>query len=176
MIHEVNGRRQRANHLREAEVMAIIIACSCGERFDVPDSQAGKQHPCPACGQRLDIPSTPVFSLSSQKYLGPGTDWNPDDGVPTGEAFEKLPLCEKCHGSGVCPLCGGQSAHYDAWAWWEEIKKGLEVLFLAAHSQYAQRVTSLENQISTARCYDCNGNGKCYTCRGYGRMLGAEGP
>src|SRR5271166_2308815 len=102
--------------------MAIIIACSCGERFDVPDSAAGKQHPCPGCGQRLDIPSTPVFSLSSQKYLGPGTGWNPDDGVPGGEAFEKLPLCQKCGGTGICPTCAGKSADYHSAATWNGLK------------------------------------------------------
>jgi hypothetical protein len=157
--------------------MAIIIACSCGERFDVPDSAAGKQHPCPGCGQRLDIPSAPVFSLASQKYLGPGTGWNPDDGVPTGEAFAKLPLCRKCSGSGVCPLCGGKSAGYYAASWWNTIKKGLEIWFFGIYGHLGwERITGLENRVSTARCYDCNGNGKCYTCRGYGRMLGAEGP
>lgn len=153
--------------------MAIIVACSCGERFDVPDSAAGKQHPCPACGQKLDIPTAPVFSLSSQKYLGPGTGWNPDDGVPSGNAFEKLPLCQKCGGSGRCSLCQGASANWHA-AWgWDSFKALLMYWWFGLFGKGIwERVTGLDNHAATARCYDCNGNGKCYHCRGYGRNLG----
>lgn len=157
--------------------MAIIIACSCGERFDVPDSAAGKQHRCPACGQQLDIPSAPVFSLSSQKYLGPGTGWNPDDGVPTGEAFERLPLCAKCSGSGRCSTCQGKSADYYTASCWNAIKEGVGVWIFGIRGYLGwERLTGLENRVSTARCYNCNGNGKCYHCHGYGRNLSAESP
>jgi hypothetical protein len=154
--------------------MAIIVACSCGERFDVPDSAAGKQQSCPSCGQRLDIPSTPVFSLSSQKYLGPGAGWNPDDGVPTGEAFDKLPPCKKCGGSGRCPICAGKSTDYHAAAWWEGFKTAVSIWFFGLFGRMGwERITGQDNRISTARCVNCNGNGKCYYCHGYGKVIGA---
>lgn len=152
--------------------MAIIVACSCGERFDVPDSAAGKLYPCPHCGQKLDIPTAPVFSLSSQKYLGPGTAWNPDDGVPHGEAFEKLPVCGKCGGNGRCPICRGSGANWHSAAWWDSCKTLLAYWWFGLFSKAGwDRITGLDNHASTARCASCNDNGKCYSCRGYGRVF-----
>ncbi len=156
--------------------MAIIVRCACGEGFDVPDSAAGKLYPCPHCGQKLDIPSAPPVALNSQKYVGPGGAWNPDDGVPTGDAFAKLPLCPRCQGSGTCPTCGGKGADYHGAALGGGVRSFFAYLFLGLRGGVWgwRRFVALDNAtISTARCANCNDNGKCYHCRGYGRLLGA---
>lgn len=152
--------------------MAIIVRCSCGEGFDVPDSRAGQLVPCPECGQPMDIPSHPPVSLSMQGYVGPGAGWNPDQGVPTGDAFDKLPLCPDCRGSGTCPLCRGKSrSQYEKTDW-----SGLIVYFVFGFWAWAtgawRLAFGIDEHAAIKGCYSCNSNGKCYKCKGYGRLLG----
>ncbi|MBY0522001.1 MAG: hypothetical protein K2R98_01295 [Gemmataceae bacterium] len=152
--------------------MATIVRCSCGEGFDVHDSRAGQQVPCPACGPKLDIPSHPAVSLSSANYVGPGAGWNPSQGVPTGDDFEKLPLCPNCRGSGVCSACKGAGARdYERWNW-HAIATFLLFGFWAWAAKGWQQMIGLQEHASSGRCVGCNGNGKCYKCTGYGRLLG----
>ena len=49
--------------------MPIVVSCSCGGRFQAPDSMAGRRTPCPACQMPLVVPaSNPPAALDADVF------------------------------------------------------------------------------------------------------------
>lgn len=54
--------------------MPIVVACRCGQKFQVQDSLAGRRISCSSCGSSIDVPGPAAY--------GPSYGWQP--GTPTG--------------------------------------------------------------------------------------------
>jgi hypothetical protein len=77
--------------------MPLTLACpTCGKRFQVPDSAAGKQGRCPGCKHLLQIPGTPAPPEGPEVPETPeaGSSGTPAPGREAGQRETK-----------ACPYC-----------------------------------------------------------------------